>query len=222
MGAQEGFERLFARLAGNEGEHAQRGDLVGHIVGILQLGHRAFGARLRIAGRKKVERDVAAGALAGARRVRRIGVLRSVRLVEFEPLRGKVAADLLAQRLACREDRVRIDILADLARDVGLARQGDRLGGEGGIGRVAGEQAGDRRNEARVLDRRRAGADRRDGTDEEPGRIGLRRLPAVERVAVVMQQGQKIVLAEVEIEPHRRRKAAQQGSEPAAPRRRGR
>ena len=43
-------------------------------------------------------------------------------------------ADRLAQSLAREMDRVGIDILADLARDVGFARQSNDLSREGRIG----------------------------------------------------------------------------------------
>ena len=53
-------------------------------------------------------------------------------------------------------------------------------------------------------------ASRRSQPHEEAQRHGLRRLPAVERVGVVPQQRQQLVVREIERDLHRRREAAEQ------------
>ena len=57
---------------------------------------------------------------------------------------------------------------------------------------------------------------RLDRAQQQPRRVGLRRLPAVETVAVMRDERDEIGFAGRDIEPHRRRKAPEQGRHRAA------
>ena len=153
----------------------------------------------RRAGRdQQVEAGVAQRAAAGAFGVRAVGAgvgeaLDSARCSASARCRPIARA----QRLARREDRVGIDVAADLARDVGFARQRQRQRDEGGLERAVGEDRGERVEQAgsspRVASPR---ADRGDVVDQQPRRERLHRLPAVERIAVVRGEEAQIVVAD--------------------------
>src|SRR6185312_2714764 len=96
-------------------------------------------------------------------------------------------------------DRVRIDILADLAGDVAVARQGNCLRGESRIGAFL-DDGGDRGDKLLVPSRRLSGADMFDRAQKQTGGIGLRRLPAIETVAVMRNKRNEISLACRDIE----------------------
>ena len=119
-------------------------------------------------------------------------------------------ADRGAQRCARGEDRVGIDIAADLAGDVGLARQRQRERDEGGLQRTVGEDRAERRHQP-VVRRALAPPPRRcrDVVGEE------RRIASVctacqrlNGIAVVRGKETQIVGREVGDELDRRREAA--------------
>ena len=91
-------------------------------------------------------------------------------------------------------DCIGVHILADLAGDVGLARQGNRLRGERRIGAFLND-GGNRGDELVVLIWHLSGADAFDRAPEQAGGVGLRRLPAIETVAVVRNERNEIGLA---------------------------
>ncbi len=124
-----------------------------------------------------------------------------------------VLSDILAQSFAGEMDRVRIDILADLAGDVGLARQGNCLRGESRIGAFLND-GGDRGDKLLVPIWHLSGADAFDRAQEQAGGVGLRRLPAIETVAVMRNKRNEIGLACRGIEPDRRRKPPEQWRQP--------
>ena len=75
--------------------------------------------------------------------------------------------DQRAQAVRGAEDRVGIDVAADLAGDVGFARRRQRLGDEGGLERLVGEDRGERVEQAFVQLRVLAGAQPRDVADQQ-------------------------------------------------------
>ena len=113
-----------------------------------------------IAGAVKIERGIAQGAPPGRRGIRRIGAVLGHAAHRRRAARARGLCRSRAQRLARGVDRVGIDVLADLARDVGFARQGDHLRGEGRIGVAASSMTvAERVDEACVGSGRAAGAD---------------------------------------------------------------
>ena len=105
-------------------------------------------------------------------------------------------------------DRVRIDIAADLARDVALARRDKGQRDKSGLQRRVFKDGGERHHQPLIAARQFAGAQSRDIVDQQPHRNGLQRLPAVERIAVVRREEGKIVAVEIGDELDRRREAA--------------
>ena len=94
-------------------------------------------------------------------------------------------AQAAAQFAAGHVDGVRIHVLANLAGDVGLGGQADRLGGEGGVGGEEVERAAQSLRKAGVLRGQAASADGCDGGCQQTGRQCLDRLPAVEEIAAI-------------------------------------
>ena len=94
-------------------------------------------------------------------------------------------ADGRAQPCACGEDRVRIDIAANVTRDIGFRRHPQRKRDEGGLERFIGHDGRERCDQALVVPLGAAGADRCDVIDQQ--RVGERldRLPAVEWIGIV-------------------------------------
>ncbi|MCY1242107.1 hypothetical protein D9M72_550490 [compost metagenome] len=84
-------------------------------------------------------------------------------------------------------DRVGIVVRADLAGDIGFARQRQRLRAEGGLQRVIRGGADQAVDERLVANDRLSGADIRRGLDQVAERNGVERLPAGEEVAFVMR-----------------------------------
>ena len=162
---------------------------------------------------EQAERDVAQRAAAGGggggaerRGIGEFGVQGGKRT-------GMRAPEPAAHGLARDVDRVRIDVLADLARDVGLRRQAHRERREGVID-AAGAGVLDQRAEGGrqrpVALGRAAGANGADAADEDARRQALERLPAIEVVAVMPREDDEILLGQVVVDPHRRGEAAQE------------
>ena len=126
---------------------------------------------------------------------------------------GVGAPERAAHGLARDVDRIRIDVLADLARNVGFRRQAHRQSGEGVID-AAGASVLDQRAEGgsqrAVTLRRVAGANGAHATDENARPQTLERLPAVEIVAVMPREDDQILLGQVVVRSHRRREAAKE------------
>ena len=86
-----------------------------------------------------------------------------------------LAAERAAQRLARGVDRVGIDVLADLARDVGFGRQGQRQRGESRIdasGAGVFDQRAEGGDQGGVAFGRAAGADGLHPAQKHAGRRG--------------------------------------------------
>jgi hypothetical protein len=92
-------------------------------------------------------------------------------------------------------DSVRVDIGPDLARKVSLAGQGQRLRREGWVRAPVLRQKGRGRAIAACVIRLSARTQRRHRPQHQSRGIGLRRLPAIERVDIVSQQRQQLGLA---------------------------
>ena len=126
---------------------------------------------------------------------------------------GVCAPERAAQAHARGVDRVRIDVLADLAGDVGLGRQAHRERREGVIDApradVLDQRAEGRRKSAVALGRA-AVPNRLDAPQEDPRRQTLQRLPAVEIVAVVPGEDDEILLGQVVVDPDRRGESPQE------------
>ena len=113
-------------------------------------------ASLRSVIGQQIEADVLERAPSGALRVRPIGTGR-----DHSPIgrreRGAVPlADRRAQPAARGEYRIGIDVAADLARDVGLARRRERERDEGGLEFFVRQDGAERGHEAVVLAHRRS------------------------------------------------------------------
>ncbi len=119
-----------------------------------------------------------------------------------------MSADVGAQRAAGVEDRVGVDVAADLARDVAFTRRRERQRNKGRLQLGVVEDGGKRRGEAVVAARRLTGAYARHVVDQQPHRNGLQGLPAVEGVAIVRGEEGEIVAVKIGVELDRRRKAA--------------
>ena len=121
-------------------QRRERRHAVGHVVGglILLCGQRRS-ASGRAGRRQKIEADVAQRAPAGAGGIGRVGPLRTGGGNDRTAAPARCVADRRAQRGARREDRIGIDVAADLAGDVGLARKRQRERDEGGLERAVGE-----------------------------------------------------------------------------------
>ena len=214
MGAREGLERMFARLSRRQGKNGKGGETFGHVVGAGQLALGALCALLRLAGGEHRQRHIAQGAPSGACRVgTKMGAAAETVVKPRQP--GRMgAAERPAQGFARRENRVGIDILRHLARDVPFAGQAQRLGGES---RIETTRLGFLKDRAISLDefgadlRRLARPYRRDRSEQQSRRQTLHRLPAIETVAIVARQDQQIALGQIVVDPHRRGKSAQQG-----------
>ena len=124
------------------------------------------------------------------------------------------APERAAHGLARGVDRVRIDVLADLARDVGFGQQACRQGGEGVIDAPrAGRPRSARRrrhHKSAVALGRATGPNGFDAAQEDAGRQTSQRLPAIEVVAVVPGEDDEILLGKVIVDPHWRGEAAQE------------
>ena len=104
-------------------ERGQRRHAVGHVVGGLELlGGEPDRVRL-CGGGEQIEADVLQRAASGARGVGRIGPVGRHLAIGRGQFGVEMQADQRAQAGAGAEDGVGIDIPADLAGDVGLARQ---------------------------------------------------------------------------------------------------
>ena len=116
---------------------------------VLAVAQLPGGARdgLRRRGRhQQIERDIAQGATSGAGGVGRVGAGDGHALVSLDEGGAELAADAGAQRAACVENGIRIDIAADLARDVAVARRHQRERDEGWFQLVVAENGGQRRD----------------------------------------------------------------------------
>ena len=129
----------------------ERAEAFGHVVGVGELAVGELQSLDHVAVDEQAEGDVAERAAAGGGGVgaerRGIGELG----VQGGERAGMRAPERAAHGLARDVDRVRIDVVADLARDVGFRRQAHRQGGEGVI-----DAAG-----AGVLDQRAEGGRQR-------------------------------------------------------------
>ncbi len=95
---------------------------------------------------------------------------------------------------ARREDGVRIDIAADVARDVGTRSASPSASAtNAGSSAVSANTADERRDQAVVVARRAAGADRSDVLDQQGVRERLHRLPAIERIGVVRGEEHQVI-----------------------------
>ena len=92
---------------------------------------RAFGL---VSGGQEIERGIAQSPPSGGDRAGRIGAIIGKPVVGGEQRILEVLPNRLAQRLAGEMDRIGIDIFADFPRDIGFARQSERLRGESRIG----------------------------------------------------------------------------------------
>ena len=99
-------------------------------------------ARLR--RRQKIEADVFERAPSGAVGIRPIGSRRDHPPVGVGERRAEPLADRGAQVPAGGKDRIGIDVAADLAGDVGLARRRQRQRDEGGLEFGVGEDRAER------------------------------------------------------------------------------
>ena len=158
--------------------------------------------------REQIEAHVLERAAAGA-----CGV-GAVRLATVQsPVGGsergiEMKSDQSAQAGAGAEDRIRVDVAPDLAGDIGLARRGQRLGDEGRLKCVVGENSGERIEQPFIHLRFLVRAQPRDIADQHRGRQRLHRLPAIERIAVARRQRTQIVRGEIGDELDRRGEAA--------------
>src|SRR5690242_5585396 len=91
------------------------------------------------------------------------------------------------------KDRIGIDIRADLARYICLARQAERERREGGVERRIADELAECGDEALVRWSLRIA----DDPQHHRGGIGLRRLPAIERVGIAPEEAQEILVTEV-------------------------
>ncbi len=82
-------------------------------------------------------------------------------------------------------NRIGVDIFADLAGNIAFARQADDLRRESRIMNIGFDRPVKRGAESFVHAGCGAGADEVDRAQKQARRIGLRRLPAVEAVAVM-------------------------------------
>ena len=131
------------------------------------------------------------------------------------------AAQRAAQRIARAIDRIGIDFFCDFARDVGLAGQTQRQGGERRVD-APREHIGDHRavggDEAAV---ERAPAARiADAAQQKPHRQGLKGLPTIETVAVAPGEDDRDPprSGRRRRAPARKTRAATKGRAAAAPR----
>ena len=114
-----------------------------------------------------------------------------------QQLRCRAPIDARRSAWRAREDRVGIDIAADLARDVGFAGSVEHQRDEGGLERGVGEDGRERRRSEPGPCR--GGSPRRiagDVVDEQARRERLHRLPAIERIAVVRGEEAQVVVAD--------------------------
>ena len=143
----ERVERMFARGVRLERDRGERAEAFGHVVGVGELAVGELESLDHVAVDEQAEGDVAQRAAAGRGRVgaerRGIGEFG----VQGGERAGVRAPERAAHGLARRVDRIRIDILADLARDVRLRRQAHRQRREGAIDAAR----------ARILDQRAEG-----------------------------------------------------------------
>ena len=122
--------------------------------------------------------------------------------------RPERTADRRAQVLPRGKDRVGIDIVSDLARDVGIARRRERERDEGRLERSVGQVRAERCDEPVVDARRAARPQRRDARRQKRHRQRLHRLPAVEGIAIVRRKETQIVGLDRQRQLDRRREAA--------------
>ncbi len=173
--------------------------------------------RLPVAvGDRQVEGGVGQRPAAGRRGIGRERRRRGEPVDERHEAGADPVGDARPDLVAGRRDGVGIDVAADLAGDVGLARKLQHLGAEGRLELLVfgdiGERIDERDIEGDDLARCRVGGAQRQRAHGQR----LRRLPAVERVGVGAQQEQQVGFREVDVEPHRRREAAQErGHRPA-------
>src|SRR4029079_5312896 len=105
-----------------------------------------------------------------------------------------------------------IDIAGKLARDVGFARKIEEFGAIGGKKRIVVRCGGEGVRKPYRLTPRGAFKASAVGLcgSEEISRVGLRRLPAIERIAVMDHQELDLVGVEADGKPDRRRETAQE------------
>ncbi len=126
-------ERLGALRHVVQRQRAERGYAVGHVVGGLVLPRGARDCLGPCRRRHQIEADIAQRAAAGALCVGRVAAVTGHALVKRRQRRPQAFADLGAQSLAGAEDRVGVDVAADLARDVAVARRDERQRNESGL-----------------------------------------------------------------------------------------
>ena len=94
---------------------------------------------------------------------------------------------------AFAKDRAGIDVLADIAGDVGFRRQGQRQRRERGLERLLGEH-GRKRLDQPFVAVRAAVVTPGHVVDQHAGGERLQRLPAVERIGIVRREETQIIL----------------------------
>ena len=130
-------------------ERGERAETLGHVVRRLEPRLGQGDALVRHAGGEQVERGVGERPTPGAHRVGAVGGALREPAVRLAERGGEPRPEFGAQPAPGGEDRVGVDVAPDLARDVGLARQRDDLGGEGVVA-LGGEEGAERLGEARV------------------------------------------------------------------------
>ena len=117
--------------------------------------------------RQEIEADVLEQPPAGAGGIGAVGAAVGEALIGGGQRGVEMQPDQRAKRRAGAEDRVGIDVAADLAGDVGFARRRQRLGDEGGLERPVGQDRRERVEQALVDLGLLAGAQPRHVADQE-------------------------------------------------------
>ena len=210
-------ERFRALLAVDVREAAERGDRIGHVVGRLELG-QAFAPRGRgLGGREIAEAGVREGAAGGPLRIEppgRAGAKPPPDRLEVLP---EPLAEGAPQGAARAVDRVHVDPLHAVG-EVALRRQGQQLGRERPVDGAV-EQDRPHRFEEGGVGRFRAGLRGRaagsgptpgpalDHALDQPVETGegerLPRVPARERVGVVGEEGEEVLVRALHRDPDR-------------------
>ena len=132
----EGRERRHPLRDRCAGQDRQCREPVGHVVGAGKALDDARDRARVAAAHHEVERGVGKRTPAGSARAGRVRSADGEAVGDVGELPADPAGDLEAQPIACGEDRIGIDVAADLAGDVGLAGKRQNLGAEGRLERL--------------------------------------------------------------------------------------
>jgi len=212
-GVEIGECRLAFRAVGgvDVGQCGEGGELVGHVVGVVELLQRQLANGRGVEFEQVGEAGVAQGAAAGLFAGRCVGGIRRERGVEAGELAFELLGEVAAQGVAGGVQRIRIHFVHGFGQRR-FAGQGQGFGDEGGATFGLGQQqAAGGFDKAGWPGRRLAGGDGGRSLENQRRGEALAGFPGVERVAFVRQQQRELFRRVVEVEVDRRREIAQQG-----------